>query len=121
MKDKNQKLVTEKGYKRMIAKTIMSPLIYLVVIVMLATNNQILAPEKNITNLILIAVMAAYTVSILYSELRLRASRVEQLKLGFENAIGKIMYPGDPSADGANVYNCRCTIAAKVIGFKRIR
>ena len=89
MKDKNQKLVTEKGYKRMIAKTIMSPLIYLVVIVMLATNNQILAPEKNITNLILIAVMAAYTVSILYSELRLRASRVEQLKLGFENAIGK--------------------------------
>ena len=24
----------------------------------------------------------------------------------FENAIGKIMYPGDPSADGANVWNC---------------
>lgn len=36
----------------------------------------------------------------------------------FENAIGKIMYPGDPSADGANVYNCRCTIAAKVLGFR---
>ena len=39
----------------------------------------------------------------------------------FENAIGLIKYPGDPSADGANVYNCRCTIAAKVIGFKKVR
>ena len=39
----------------------------------------------------------------------------------FENAIGKIMYPGDPSADGANVWNCRCTIAAKVLGFKSVR
>lgn len=38
----------------------------------------------------------------------------------FENAIGKIMYPGDPSADGANVYNCRCTIVAKVLGFKKV-
>ena len=36
----------------------------------------------------------------------------------FENAIGKIMYPGDPSADGANVWNCRCTITAVVKGFK---
>ena len=24
----------------------------------------------------------------------------------FENSVGKIMYPGDPSADAANVYNC---------------
>ena len=39
----------------------------------------------------------------------------------FENAIGKIMYPGDPSADGANVWNCRCAIAAKVLGFKSVR
>ena len=39
----------------------------------------------------------------------------------FENAVGKIMYPGDPSADGANVWNCRCTIAAKVLGFKSVR
>ena len=39
----------------------------------------------------------------------------------FENAIGKIMYPGDPSADGANVWSCRCTIAAKVLGFKSVR
>jgi SPP1 gp7 family putative phage head morphogenesis protein len=31
----------------------------------------------------------------------------------------RIMYPGDPEAHPANVYNCRCTIAAKVIGFKK--
>lgn len=39
----------------------------------------------------------------------------------FENSIGLIKYPGDPSADGANVYNCRCTMGAKVIGFKKVR
>ena len=39
----------------------------------------------------------------------------------FENAVGKIMYPGDPSADGANLWNCRCAIAAKVLGFKSVR
>ena len=37
----------------------------------------------------------------------------------FENAIGKIMFPGDASADGANVYNCRCSMASVVKGFKK--
>ena len=37
----------------------------------------------------------------------------------FENAIGKIMFPGDPSADGANVYNCRCTLVSRVKGFSK--
>lgn len=36
----------------------------------------------------------------------------------FENSMGEIMYPGDPSAKGENVYNCRCTMTAKVLGFK---
>lgn len=36
----------------------------------------------------------------------------------FENEIGQIMYPGDPDADPANTYNCRCTIAEVVIGFR---
>ena len=37
----------------------------------------------------------------------------------FKNSIGEIMFPGDPDADPANVYNCRCSIATKIIGFKR--
>ena len=39
----------------------------------------------------------------------------------FENSLGKIMFPGDPSADGANVWNCRCSMAAVVKGFKKVR
>lgn len=37
----------------------------------------------------------------------------------FENEFGKIMFPADPSADGANVYNCRCTMASVVVGFRK--
>ena len=39
----------------------------------------------------------------------------------FENSVGKIMYPGDPSADGANVYSCRCTLGYEILGFKKLR
>ena len=35
----------------------------------------------------------------------------------FENSLGKIMFPGDPSAHGANVWNCRCSMSAVVKGF----
>ena len=28
----------------------------------------------------------------------------------FKSALGDIMFPGDPSADPANVFNCRCTL-----------
>ncbi len=37
----------------------------------------------------------------------------------FVNAVGKIMYPGDPAADGANIYNCRCTLGSRVVGFDK--
>lgn len=36
----------------------------------------------------------------------------------FVNEFGKIMYPGDPSADPANIYNCRCTLVANIKGFE---
>ena len=36
----------------------------------------------------------------------------------FENEIGKIMFPGDPDADGANVYNCRCTLLPAIKGYE---
>ena len=39
----------------------------------------------------------------------------------FSNAVGLIMFPGDPGAHPANVYNCRCTMAAVVKGFKKVR
>ena len=36
----------------------------------------------------------------------------------FTNDYGQIMYPGDPDAHPANVYNCRCALRAVVKGFK---
>ena len=39
----------------------------------------------------------------------------------FESELGDIMYPGDPGADPANVYNCRCTLTYKVVGFESKR
>ena len=35
----------------------------------------------------------------------------------WENEYGEIMYPGDPTADPANVYNCRCAMRVEVKGF----
>lgn len=33
----------------------------------------------------------------------------------------KIMFPGDPSAHPANIYNCRCSMSAVVKGFKKVK
>lgn len=35
----------------------------------------------------------------------------------FSNSIGEIMFPGDPDADPANVYNCRCSLGTRIVGF----
>ena len=42
--------------------------------------------------------------------------QVRDLDEYFENEKGKIMCPGDPEADGANVYNCRCTMISVLPG-----
>lgn len=35
----------------------------------------------------------------------------------FTSELGKIMYPGDRSANPANVWRCRCTLGSRVMGF----
>ena len=52
---------------------------------------------------------------------RLLDGQLADVDKPFKSELGDIMFPGDPSADPANVYNCRCTIAAKVIGFKNAK
>lgn len=40
----------------------------------------------------------------------------------FKSELGDIMFPGDPDAeDPANVYNCRCTLTYKVVGFEKAK
>lgn len=36
--------------------------------------------------------------------------QVQEVDDPFESDLGKIMFPGDPTADPGNVYNCRCTL-----------
>ena len=52
---------------------------------------------------------------------RLLDGQIAEIDKPFKSELGDIMYPGDPEANPANVYNCRCTIAAKVIGFRKVR
>lgn len=39
------------------------------------------------------------------------------VKQKFKNDAGEIMYPGDPTASGENIYNCRCTLLSIIDGF----
>lgn len=48
---------------------------------------------------------------------RLLDGQEQEIDDPFESELGDIMYPGDPDADPANVYNCRCTLTYKVVGF----
>ena len=52
---------------------------------------------------------------------RLLDGQIAEVDKPFKSELGDIMYPGDPEADPSNAYNCRCTIAAKVMGFKKVR
>ena len=45
----------------------------------------------------------------------------QDLDKPFTNAKGDIMFPGDPNADPANVYGCRCTLGWEYVGVKKGR
>ena len=91
MKQKNSKIKNKKGYKRMILKTIASPLIYMLVIAVLSATIQIMQPKAFGAVLPIIAIMALYTVLILYAELKLKTKKLDELHYGFSNSIGKNM------------------------------
>jgi len=89
MKQKNSKMQSKKGYKRFILKTIASPIIYMAVIVILACTIQIMEPNSYGAVVPIVTAMGAYTIFILYTEVKNRTKRVDELHLGFSNSIGK--------------------------------
>lgn len=42
-----------------------------------------------------------------------------EVKLVDQAFTNGLMYPADPSGDGAEVYNCRCTMGEIIVGFRR--
>jgi len=89
MKQKNSKIQNKKGYKRMILKTIASPVIYMLVIAVLSVVIQIMEPKAFAAVLPIVVIMALYTVFIIYAELKLKSKRLDELHYGFSNSIGK--------------------------------
>ena len=89
MKQKNSKMQNKKGYKRMILKTIASPVIYMLVIVVLSAVIQIMEPKAFGGVLPIVVIMAVYTVFIIYAEIKLKTKRLAELHYGFSNSIGK--------------------------------
>ena len=48
---------------------------------------------------------------------RLLDGQEQEIDDPFESIDGDIMFPGDPEASPEMVYNCRCTLTYKVVGF----
>ena len=91
MKQKNSKVnsKSKKGYKRLVLKTISSPVIYMLVIICLAITIEILEPKAFASLLLITLFMGCYTFFVIYSELKLKSRRVAEIRYGFENSIGK--------------------------------
>ena len=89
MKRKNSKIENKKGYKRMILKTIASPVIYMLVIALLSLVIQVMHPKAFGVVLPIVVIMALYTIFIIYAELKLKSKKLDELHYGFSNSIGK--------------------------------
>lgn len=89
MKQKNSRTKKEKGKKRMILKTISSPIIYMLVITILSLSIAIISPSMIVGLIVIFAIMLFYSIFIVYSELKLRKRRIEEIHFGFENIVGK--------------------------------
>jgi SPP1 gp7 family putative phage head morphogenesis protein len=50
---------------------------------------------------------------------RLLDGQEQEIDDPFKSIDGDIMFPGDPDARPEMVYNCRCTLTYKVVGFRR--
>ena len=62
--------------------------------------------------------IATYDMRTRHAHALLDGQLADQDKL-FKSELGDIMFPGDPNAHPSNVYNCRCTTAAKIMGFRK--
>ena len=89
MKQKNSKIINKKGYKRMVLKTIASPIIYMLVIAVLSATIQIIQPKAFGAILPIAVIMALYTIFVIYADLKLRTKKLDELHYGFSNSIGK--------------------------------
>lgn len=89
MKQKTSKTKKEKGYKRLFVKTIANPIIYMVVIVIFATNLWVIKPSSFGMTLLITIIMAVYTGITLYVEVNLKKEKLQELTYGFDSAIGK--------------------------------
>ena len=89
MKQKTSKTKKEKGYKRLFVKTIANPIIYMVVIVIFATNIWVIKPSSFGMTLLITIIMAVYTGITLYVEVNLKKEKLQELTYGFDSAIGK--------------------------------
>ena len=64
MKKKNSKIKNKKGYKRMVLKTVASPVIYMIVIIMFSVVVQIMQPKALGAILPIVIIMTLYTLFI---------------------------------------------------------
>lgn len=89
MKQKTSKIKKEKGYKRLFVKTIANPIIYMLVIVIFATNLWVIKPSSFGMTLLITIIMAVYTGITLYVEINLKKEKLQELTYGFDSTVGK--------------------------------